>query len=160
MLFAVGFAAALGVMALRDEHGDKEVGVVGPASIVAADQSAGQAAARAAGHAAAKKAELVAIRDEALSSVKAQLLDQFSSQFQGLYYMPGAKLNDKPVTVVCGQVNAKNRFGGYVGWKDFIYIDGESHLDGPEGEVSTILARVYLKVCMTAEKNRQYLPTD
>lgn len=54
----------------------------------------------------------------AKSAVEKTLLDPSSAQFRNMHI---AKL--KPI--VCGEVNAKNRMGGYVGFKRFHIASGE-----------------------------------
>ena len=49
----------------------------------------------------------------ATTAVKAQLFDADSAKFRSLYVSPAG--------VVCGEVNAKNRFGAYVGFRMFEY---------------------------------------
>lgn len=48
--------------------------------------------------------------------VKTQLRDPGSAQFRGL------RLKDS--NTVCGEVNAKNGFGGYSGWQSFVVGSG------------------------------------
>lgn len=52
--------------------------------------------------------------DEARKEVAAQLRDPESAQFRNL--------KDYTEKIVCGEVNAKNGFGGYVGFSEFIYF--------------------------------------
>lgn len=49
--------------------------------------------------------------DGVIESVKDGLLDPFSAQFRDLHKLPSG--------AICGQVNAKNRYGAYVGWHTF-----------------------------------------
>lgn len=152
VLFLVGFVAALGIMAIRGGSLAAKSEPDGPTKMAATDRTAARAD--------QERAELAAIRDEAISTVKGELVDPFSAHFRGLYHYPGATTEGRPTTIVCGEVNAKNKFGGYVGWKEWIYVDGSAYLDGPEGDVSTILAGTYLKLCRANEDAREYLPTD
>lgn len=56
---------------------------------------------------------------EAEAAVKAQLSDPGSAQFRNLR----TKWN-RGTKIVCGDVNAKNRLGGYEGFRPFIHTVG------------------------------------
>lgn len=58
--------------------------------------------------------------DSAKSAVARDLLDPESATFRDVTLF--AKPNGS--TRVCGQVNAKNRFGGYVGYVGFVHDPG------------------------------------
>lgn len=69
----------------------------------------------------------IKILDVAHKMVKEGLKDPASAQFRGEYivmFNPGKALGDpasKPSTVtVCGQVNAKNSYGGYTGYTKYM----------------------------------------
>lgn len=76
-------------------------------------------------------------REVSTAAVKARLLDPESARFK--FGQPFSK--KKGETVVCGQVNAKNRLGGYTGFFRFAvrvqdgkvqaFLDGEDSLDTP-----------------------------
>lgn len=51
---------------------------------------------------------------EAKDAIKRQLKDPYSAQFENV--------SVKHEGIVCGYVNAKNAFGGYVGRKRFVYL--------------------------------------
>lgn len=51
------------------------------------------------------------------------LKDPDSAQYRNITV--GQKSKDK-AKYVCGQVNSKNAMGGYVGYKDFVYVDGDT----------------------------------
>src|SRR5665647_83863 len=51
----------------------------------------------------------------AIESVKQKLSDPYSAQFENIRLA-----NFEGLTVVCGQVNAKNKLGGYTGFTDFV----------------------------------------
>jgi len=53
---------------------------------------------------------------EVEAAVREELLDPESARFRNLYFAPNPV---GPDSRVCGEVNAKNRFGGYVGFNDF-----------------------------------------
>lgn len=63
--------------------------------------------------AAAREAKML---DEAKLSVRESLRDPESAQFRNL------RVKEKPSgAIVCGEVNAKNGFGGYEGFERFVY---------------------------------------
>ncbi len=78
----------------------------------------------------------------AISSIKEQLRDPDSAKFSGVFLPKG----DKGNVSVCGNVNAKNSFGGYAGTVRFlVYIynnqeNGKSivHLSKLEASTPTI----------------------
>lgn len=51
-----------------------------------------------------------------------QLRDPASATFGKVSAHTDRKYKGKPVTAVCGTVNAKNGFGGYTGMKQFVLI--------------------------------------
>ena len=53
----------------------------------------------------------------AQATVKSQLIDPGSATFQNVVVF-----NRKEATVVCGEVNGKNRFGGYAGYRKFAAV--------------------------------------
>lgn len=79
----------------------------------------------AAGTASAEPAPAVVTKaaEEARAALDSRLLDYPSARFRGVT----AHVAGKAVTF-CGQVNAKNRSGGYVGWEAFgVFVaDGAS----------------------------------
>ena len=56
---------------------------------------------------------------DAIASVKERLSDPGSAQFRNVQAKNGA---------VCGEVNAKNKMGGYVGFTRFMYLKGSAHV--------------------------------
>lgn len=62
------------------------------------------------------------VRDEAREMLKADLVDPGSAQFRNV---------EVRLAVVCGEMNAKNRMGGYVGFGKF-YADTHSREKGWE----------------------------
>ncbi len=58
---------------------------------------------------------------KAQEQISAQLVDPASAQFRNLRLVKG----NKGVTLVCGEVNAKNKMGGYTGFKGFYVEDAE-----------------------------------
>jgi hypothetical protein len=59
---------------------------------------------------------------EAETAVANQLKDPYSAKFRGSFIVGGYPIHSAPPTV-CGEVNAKNSFGAYIGYKRF-YTDG------------------------------------
>ena len=58
--------------------------------------------------------------EKAKAGIASQLKDPSSAQFRGMK----ARRTDKGAVVVCGEVNAKNGFGGYIGFTPFIWQEG------------------------------------
>jgi hypothetical protein len=61
----------------------------------------------------------------------------------------------------CGKVNAKNRMGAYVGYKDFVVdkdgnVEMSSYNDGIGSETYTTFAQAYLALCASAEERQAY----
>lgn len=61
------------------------------------------------------------VEKETISAVKKSLKDPNSAQFQN-------------VKGYCGEVNAKNSYGGYTGYKRFISVDGRTIIDNDEDD--------------------------
>lgn len=82
---------------------------------------------------------------EAKESLKSQLKDPYSVVFEKIFMSNGA--NGAPI--VCGEFNAKNSYGGYVGNKRFNYIktDGKPIIN-IEGS-SMISIEIYDALCNT-----------
>nr|DAX92973.1 MAG TPA: protein of unknown function (DUF3552) [Caudoviricetes sp.] len=68
-----------------------------------------------------EEAELL---ERAKEAVKNMLKDPDSAKFKDL--IAGQVSKDKKKHV-CGMVNSKNSMGGYVGYKGFVYFDGETY---------------------------------
>jgi hypothetical protein len=69
-------------------------------------------------------------RVKAKSLVRSALSDPDSAQFRDLGV-------DTETGSICGRVNAKNKFGGYVGFKPFALLkDGTLHLYPESGSVA------------------------
>lgn len=58
---------------------------------------------------------------DAKSAISAKMLDPGSAQWRGLRAGTGA--DGSPV--VCGEMLARNTFGGYTGWQPFAWTGGE-----------------------------------
>jgi len=59
---------------------------------------------------------------EAKKTVLKDFKDPESAQFRNVESRPFGK-----TTVVCGEVNGKNGYGGYVGFKKFAVLKGDEH---------------------------------
>lgn len=100
------------------------------------ERVAAEAAAKAASAALVAQAR-TAKQAELLEKARAALKDPSSAQFQGVRVNNGG-------TAICGKMNAKNSFGGYVGFRDFVGTDEGVVVKPPEcGEVgiSTLAER-------------------
>jgi hypothetical protein len=76
-----------------------------------------------------------------LDAVRLQLTDPDSAEFDAV-----GKKDD----VTCGFVNAKNRMGGYVGFRAFIVISGRAEIEPALGEFATR----FPSVCPTSTSKR------
>lgn len=98
------------------------------------------------GSAAAQKAQLDRVREAAIAvgkdHVRAYLKDPQSAQF-GNEFIVGQLDNQGPI--ICGTVNARNAFGGYVGVKRFIAFPSSVIFD--EGEELTEMDRKWGAYC-------------
>lgn len=74
-------------------------------------------------------------------AVRAKLKDPKSAEFKDVYFFRGKD----GVPMTCGQVNAKNGFGGYAGFKRFVSA-GNAEMTFLEGEVSDFYL-VWNKFC-------------
>ena len=86
------------------------------------------------------------------------LIDPSSVQFRNLQVfldVPGSKLRTKGskttplVDVVCGEMNSKNRMGGYVGFKPFYWDSDEKKAVGPldNRELGAIMEDLARRTC-------------
>ncbi|MEW2924909.1 hypothetical protein [Pseudomonas juntendi] len=75
------------------------------------------------------------------------LLDPQSAQFRQLYAVSSGNGHD----YVCGQINAKNSYGAYTGFKAF-YVDsiGNVQLDTPDNQLGDIVP----SICNKPRKSR------
>lgn len=58
--------------------------------------------------------------------IKSRLIDPYSVKFDAIVERRGLDHVGKVTNLVCGTYNAKNRFGGYVGAKQFVYVASEA----------------------------------
>lgn len=127
----------------------------GSSTLPALTLSAGEAAAiDAIQNASVKQKELASVTKLARAGLEKVLFDPGSAQFTELR----AGRNGS----ACGKYNAKNRYGAYVGFKDFIVtkdrevITSDSN-DGLEGLPGFYFASQYLAYCATQEERTAYL---
>jgi hypothetical protein len=78
---------------------------------------------------------------DAKRAITQNLKDPDSALFRDMF------LSNKELPTLCGEMNAKNSYGGYVGYKKFFYNRIASHIDDPEPSRSNAhyqsLRRVY-----------------
>lgn len=86
-------------------------------------------------------------KNEATSQVKLILSDPDSANFRNLQVIT----NSKGEKSVCGEVNARNKFGGYIGFTPFSYAKGEIAMFSGEGKVGDV-DRYQLAGCAGAER--------
>jgi hypothetical protein len=58
----------------------------------------------------------------AQSRRRAKAQDPYSAKFEAIRARTVPNLKGRPTRVICGTVNAKNAFGGYVGAQPFVYF--------------------------------------
>lgn len=100
----------------------------------------------------AERQKLEQMESRASKAMESYLFDPYSVKFRSLRAGRGG--------AICGQYNAKNRLGAYVGFRDFVIgKDGKSiyasrNSDGVETELYTSFADAYVNACATkAEAN-------
>ncbi|WP_156397415.1 MULTISPECIES: hypothetical protein [unclassified Sphingomonas] len=81
----------------------------------------------------------MAIIAEAKAALAETLLDPSSAQYRNV-----GVHRSQIGPLVCGEYNAKNRFGGYVGFQTFVYGDG-SLLDEEAADYGEISLNCYRK---------------
>lgn len=81
---------------------------------------------------------------QAKDLVKTKLLDPGSADFRGL-----RDVRDQfGVTAVCGEVNAKNRMGGYSGYRAFMVKSGQAVLQSRDDDVLAIAQSPHFASCL------------
>lgn len=81
--------------------------------------------------------------ESAKSNIRAQLKDPYSAEFEDIFI--GKSNNNSPV--VCGKVNAKNSYGGYVGRKRFYFTEGSDKPISEIEEKSGAFSIIYEALC-------------
>lgn len=76
----------------------------------------------------------------AREAVGSKLSDPLAAQFRAVVEKTVINKKNEPMTVVCGEVNAKNVFGGYAGFAPFIYLPRmkTAFILGPDKDIATI----------------------
>lgn len=92
------------------------------------------------------------VESKAKEAVAAQLKDPTSAQFQSLK----VGKTSKGFAIVCGEVNAKNAFGGYTGFTSFVWREGNygAHL-AVDGEGAYLVNDLIAALC--AGQQQAYL---
>lgn len=94
-----------------------------------------------------QEAQAYASAREAVEAVRSSLTDSDSAIFKDVWAVRG-KLAETPEGVfACGSVNAKNSFGGYVGYMPFVAI-GSTVVTPQDG----IFEGVFREVCLGGKK--------
>ena len=78
----------------------------------------------------------------AKEAVKQSLNDPSSAQFKNIYT---SSYDGKPAA--CGEVNAKNAFGAYVGYQRFVYLEYPYPTVFLDGEEGAVVARILARIC-------------
>lgn len=76
----------------------------------------------------------------AREAVESKLSDPLAAQYRSLVEKTVINKKNEPMKVVCGEVNAKNVFGGYAGFAPFIYLPRmkTAFILGPDKDIATI----------------------
>ncbi|OTA15240.1 exported hypothetical protein [Xenorhabdus beddingii] len=84
------------------------------------------------------------------SELKVSLKDPDSAKFKHVNLIQDS---ESSIDIYCGQVNAKNSYGGYVGFKPFIMVlltndkNERKVMELPTGEESSIREKAIIKQC-------------
>lgn len=95
-----------------------------------------------------------ALEGRARTALQGDLFDPFSARF--------ANVRQGRNGAICGQYNARNRYGAYVGFRDFVVgrdrqtIYYSQNSDGVRSELFTSFAEAYLNACATGTEVAQY----
>jgi len=76
-----------------------------------------------------------------------RLRDPGSAEFGRVNVYGDRKLKGKAVRVACGSVNAKNGFGGYTGFTDFLVIDEGYRLFMNGGDDNSVFVSLWNGLC-------------
>ena len=89
--------------------------------------------------------------EKAKQGVRAQMKDPASVQFRNV-----RGYNKGGMALLCGEVNAKNSFGAYTGFRRFIAGSKELVIvEGVEGLSSSEFAQLWAKTCGTSPTGAQ-----
>ena len=87
------------------------------------------------------------LKTQAAAKVKSILSDPDSASFQNIRVITNSKGEES----VCGEVNAKNKFGGYVGFSPFSYSENNVTVLGEDTRTEEF-SKYYLTGCAGPEK--------
>jgi hypothetical protein len=95
----------------------------------------------------------VRVQSEAMEAVAAQMKDPASAQFRGLK----SGKTGTGFVFVCGEVNAKNSYGGYNGYRPFLWREGTYgvRLTDDKGELAFLVNDYIAAQC--AGRQQAYL---
>lgn len=75
----------------------------------------------------------------AKETVAYELKDPSSAQFRNLYALSRGKGDD----TACGEINGKNSYGAYVGFRKFyVYSDGKYYISDPDSALASLPAEI------------------
>lgn len=100
------------------------------------------------------RAALAALESRVSKAMEKFLIDPFSAKY--------ASLRKGRNGAICGEVNAKNRMGAYVGSRPFVLSgDGSSihvsaYSDGVVSEWYSLFSEAYIAACATADEKTQF----
>ena len=88
-------------------------------------------------------------------AIKERLRDPDSADFRNTRFYSGGK-----VPVVCGEVNAKNAFGGFTGFERFIASGDNTEIAFLESDLAAgeSLDEAWNAFCVTHERDEAYVP--
>ncbi len=96
----------------------------------------------------AKEDEIWIEAKQALSTVQSGLKDPDSARFRNVWAVKMPLTTGEVATLFCGEVNARNAFGGYIGFQPFIALGHAAYT----AESSTVFDGMYQQYCVTAER--------
>jgi len=89
-----------------------------------------------------------AVFASAKAAVTGHLKDPDSARFGGLIRQTRPNVRGEPTDVVCGNVNARNSFGGYTGMSGFVYfVEDRSVYLAEESGPGDVGAIIYYRFC-------------
>ena len=98
-----------------------------------------------------------AMVDRAKKNIGAMLRDPYTARYTIFY---ATKRPNGEDTAICGAVNAKNMYGGYVGDRNFYYVEGASIRAAIINESSQFDSLMFWSHCTEAAELRSNDPAD
>ena len=86
-----------------------------------------------------------------INGIKKMVKDPDSIQFRNVF------ISTSKLQTLCGEINAKNSYGGFVGFRRFYYT-GRAGLDEIENPGDSIFSGMYPKMCAISRKPISLLP--